>query len=260
MVVRRQLRLQGRVGDRQVEPVAELLELVLGELLHLVRGVARLEVLAERPALDRVGEDHRRLADVLAGRLERRVHLPVVVPAAGQVADLLVRQVLHHLAQPGVAAEEVLADVPARLHAVGLDLPVRRGVHRVDEHAVGVLRQDRVPVAAPDDLDHVPARAAEERLELLDDLAVAAHRAVQPLQVAVDDEREVVELLAGRQPDGAEGLGLVHLAVAEERPHVRARRVVQLAGEQVAVEPRLVDGVQRAEAHGDRRELPEVRA
>ena len=152
----------------------------------------------------------------------------------------------------------MLADVAARLDAVGLELPVGRGVHRVDEHPVGVLGEDRVPVAAPDDLDHVPARAAEERLKLLDDLAVAADRAVEPLQVAVDDEGEVVELLARREADRAERLRLVHLAVAEERPHVRARGVVQLPGEQVAVEPRLVDGVERAEAHGDGRELPEV--
>ena len=258
MVVRRQLRLQGLVRDRQVEPVAELLELVLGQLLHLVGGVAGLEVLAQRPALDRVGQDHRRLADVLAGGLERGVHLAVVVPAAGQVADLVVRQVLDHLAQPRVAAEEVLADVRPRLDAVGLELPVGGGVHLVDQHAVGVLGQDRVPVAAPDDLDHVPAGAAEERLQLLDDLAVAAHRAVEPLQVAVDDEGEVVQLLARGQADGAEGLGLVHLAVAEEGPDVRARGVVQLAGEQVAVEPGLVDGVQRAQAHGHGGELPEV--
>src|SRR5207302_707079 len=93
--------------------------------------------------------------------------------------------------RPRVAAEEVLPDVRAGLHAVGLELAVRRGVHLVDQHAVGVLGQQRVPVAAPDDLDHVPACTAEERLELLDDLAVAAHRAVQALQVAVDDEGEV---------------------------------------------------------------------
>ena len=222
VVVRRQLRLQGRIRDRQVEPVPELLQLGHGELLHLVRGVAGLEVLAQRPALDRVRQDDRGLAGVLAGRLERRVHLAVVVPAAGQAAQLVVGQVLHHGAQPGIAAEEVLPDVRARLHAVGLELAVRRGVHLVDQYAVGVPGEQRVPVAAPDDLDHVPARAAEVRLELLDDLAVAAHRAVQPLQVAVDDEGEVVQFLAGSQPDRAERLGLVHLAVAEERPYVRA--------------------------------------
>src|SRR6266487_1999449 len=180
------------------------------------------------------------------------------VPAAGQAAQLVVGQVLHHLAQPGVPAEEILPDVRAGLHAVGLELAVRRGVHLVDQHAVGVLGQQRVPVAAPDDLDHVPAGAAEERLELLDDLAVAADRAVQPLQVAVDDEGEVVQFLAGGQPDRTERLGLVHLAVAEERPDVRPRGVVELAGQQVAVEPGLVDRVQRAEPHRHRGELPEI--
>ena len=230
VVVRRQLGLQRRVGDGQVEPVPELLELGHRQLLHLVRGVARLEVLAQRPALDGVRQDDRGLAGVLPRRLERRVHLAVVMAAPGQAAQLVVGQVLHHLAQPRVAAEEVLPDVRAGLHAVGLELAVRRGVHLVDQHAVGVLGQQRVPVAAPDDLDHVPARAAEERLELLDDLAVAAHRAVQALQVAVDDEGEVVQFLPGGQPDRAERLGLVHLAVAEERPHVRPRRVVDLAG------------------------------
>ena len=181
-------------------------------------------------------------------RLERRVHLAVVVPAAGQVAQLVVGQVLDHRAQPRVAAEEVLPDVRAGLHRVGLELAVRRGVHLVDQHAVGVLGQQRVPVPAPDDLDHVPARAAEERLELLDDLAVAADRAVQPLQVAVDDEGEVVQFLAGGQPDRAERLGLVHLAVAEERPHVRPAGVLDLAGQQVPVEPGLVDRVRARRA------------
>ena len=153
----------------------------------------------------------------------------------------------------------MLADVLAGLHAVGLELAVRRGVHLVDQHAVGVLGQQRVPVAAPDDLDHVPARAAEERLELLDDLPVAAHRAVQPLQVAVDDEGEVVQFLPGGQADRAERLRLVHLAVAQERPHVRPRGVVDLAGQQVPVEPGLVDRVQRAQPHRHRGELPELR-
>src|SRR3712207_8353317 len=54
--------------------------------------------------------------------------------------------------------------------------------------------------------DDVPPRAAEDRLELLDDLPVAAHGAVEALQVAVDDEDEVVELLAARHRDRAQRL------------------------------------------------------
>ena len=64
--------------------------------------------------------------------------------------------------------------------------------------------------------------AAEVGLELLDDLAVAAHRAVEALQVAVDDEDEVVELLAAGERDRAQRLRLVHLAVAEEGPDLAA--------------------------------------
>ena len=79
---------------------------------------------------------------------------------------------------------------------VALELAVDGGVHLVEQHAVLVLGEQLVPLRAPDDLDHVPAGAAEDGLELLDDLAVAAHRAVEALQVAVDDEDQVVELLA----------------------------------------------------------------
>ena len=82
---------------------------------------------------------------------------------------------------------------------------------------------------APDHLDDVPAGAAEGRLELLDDLAVAADRTVEALQVAVDDEDQVVELLAGGQRERAEGLGLVALAVAEEAPHPALAGVVDAA-------------------------------
>ena len=85
-----------------------------------------------------------------------------------------------------------------------------------------VLLEERIPVAAPDDFDDVPAGAAERAFQLLDDLAVAAHRAVEPLQVAVDDEDQVVELLARGERDGAERFGLVAFAVAQERPDVLA--------------------------------------
>src|SRR6185295_18648129 len=91
-------------------------------------------------------------------------------------------------------------------------------LHALEEQAGGVLGDEPVPPGTPDDLDDVPARAPEDRLELLDDLPVAPHRAVEALQVAVHDEDEVVELLPAGQRDGAERFGLVGLAVAEEGP------------------------------------------
>ena len=222
--VGRQVALQGGVGDLQAEAVAELLERLGRELLHLVGGVAGLEVGAQRPALDGLREDHGRLPGVLAGRGERGVDLAVVVAAAVQERQVALVQVglVEDPAQlRGV--EEALADVGAVLGGVGLELAVGRAVHLADQLLLVVVRQQPVPLAAPQDLDDVPAGAAEEALQLLDDLAVAAHRAVEALQVAVDDPGEVVELLAAGDGQRALGLGLVHLAVADERPHAAGR-------------------------------------
>src|SRR5664279_5472320 len=104
----------------------------------------------------------------------------------------------------------------------------------------------------------MPAGTGEHTLQLVDDPAVAAHRPVEALQVGVDDEGEVVQVLTGGEPDRGEGLWLVGLTVADETPHVRGGRVGQAAGGEVAVEPCLVDRVQRADAQADRGELPEL--
>ena len=217
------------VGDRELQPVAEHLELVGGELLDLVGGVARLDAGAERPSLDRLRQDDRRAAFVLHRHLVGRVELPVVVPAAWEHAEVVVGEVLDEALEAWVGAEEVLADVAARLDRVLLELPVDGGVHLVDQHAVHVAREKVVPAPTPDDLDHVPARAPERGLELLDDLAIAADGAVEALQVAVDDEDQVVELLARGEREPGHRLGLVHLAVADERPHLRPAGVGDLA-------------------------------
>ena len=168
-------------------------------------------------------------APLLGGELVGGVELAVVVPAAGERDQLVVAEVLDHLAQAGVGAEEVLPDVGPGLDGQLLVLAVERRVHAVEQDAVDVPGQQRVPPRAPDHLDDVPAGAAEDRLELLDDLPVAADRAVEPLQVAVDDEDEVVEVLAAGHAEGADGLGLVHLAVAHEAPDAAAAGVDQVA-------------------------------
>ncbi len=251
--------LERRVGDLHVQPIAQLLQLVRRHLLDLVRRVARLEVAAERPALDRLGEDDGGRAVVLYRGLVRGVDLAVVVATTREPLELLVGKVLHHLSQARISPEEVLTDVPAGFHRVLLELAVDRRVHLVDEHAVDVTREELVPLATPDHLDDVPAHAPERRLELLDDLAVAAHRPVEPLQVAVHDEDQVVEPLAPREIERSSRLGLVELTVADETPHACPRRVDQLAVVQIPIESRLVDRVQRPEPHRHRRELPECR-
>ena len=97
------------------------------------------------------------------------------------------------------------------------------------------------------------------RLELLDDLAVAAHRTVEALQVAVDDEDQVVERLARRHADRTHRFGLVHFAVAAKAPDLAALGLRQAPVLQILHEARLVDRHQRSEAHRYRRKLPELR-
>src|SRR3954447_13988705 len=166
---------------------------------------------------------------------------------------------VDELAESRGRPEEGFADIAAAGDRVLLELAVERVVHLLDEDAVDVAGEELVPFAGPDDLDDVPAGAAECRLQLLDDLAVAANRAVEPLQVAVDDERQVVEPFARGDVERAERLGLVGLAVADERPDARGGGVELAAVLEVAVEAGLVDGADRADAHRDRRVLPEVR-
>ncbi len=225
-------------------------------------GVSALEVLAQRVALDGLGQDHRRLALVLHRGVVGRIDLAVVVAAALEVPDLGVGELLDQLLGAGVAAEEVVADVAAVIGLVGLVVTVGRGVHQVHQRAVAIGVQQGVPFAAPPHhLDDVPAGAAEEGLQLLDDLAVAAHGAVEALQVAVDDEGQVVQALERGDVGQAAALRLVHLPpVTEEGPHVLVGGVLEAAIVQVVVEPSLVDGVHRPpQAHRHRGgELPEI--
>ena len=159
----------------------------------------------------------------------------------------------------GVLPKKCSRTNAAGLGLVGLVVAVDGLVHDLHERAVVVLGQQVIPLAAPDDLDDVPAGAAEERLEFLHDLAVAAHRPVEALEVAVDHEVQVVQLVVRRELEQAAGLGLVHFAVAQERPDLLVRGVLDAAVVQVAVGLGLVDRVHRADAHRDGGEFPELR-
>ena len=261
VVVRRglRIRLEHLVGDRDLLLVAEALEVVEGQLLHLVGRIASLEVVAQTVALDGVGQDDGRLVLRLHGALVGGVDLAVVVAAAAQGEDLLVGHVLDELRGLRVPVEEELADVGAVLALEGLVVTVGGGVHDVDEVPVLVLLQQPVPLAGPDDLDDIPTGATEEALQLLDDLRVTADRAVEALQVAVHHESQVVEVVHRGLLDEPTGLRLIHLTVTEERPDVLLGGVLDPPVAEVLVEPCLVDRVHRAQAHRHGRELPELR-
>ena len=176
--------------------------------------VSTFSSLTQSVSLDGLGQDHRGLTFVLDGQFVSCKNLLRIVPAAIEFLELLVRVILDQFEQLWVLAEEVLADVGARHAGVFLVLAVDDFGHALGEQARLVAFEQRVPVAAPNDFDHVPSRPAKDRFELLDNLAVASDRPVEPLEVAIDDEDQVVEFLAGCQSDGAERLGFVAFSVA----------------------------------------------
>ncbi|MDH6591920.1 hypothetical protein M2165_001809 [Variovorax sp. TBS-050B] len=248
-----------RIAQRQAEAVAEFEQVDLAHLLVRMRGHLALRGAAHAVALLGVGEDHGGPALVRGRRGIGGMDLHKVVAAALEAVDLLVGHAFGEACELGVLAEEVVAVEAPVLGREGLHL----AVHRVGEHAcqraAHVLCEQAVPVAAPDQLDDVPAGAGEQLLELVDDAAVAAHRPVEPLQVAVDHPHEVVELLARGQGQCAHRFGLVHLAVAEHAPHLAPSAVEQMAVREIAHEARVVDRADRTDAHRAGRELPEVR-
>ena len=184
-----------RIVNVEAEHIAQTHEVLLVQLLHLVGRVTASEVGTEQVALNGVGENNGGLAGVLGCRLVGGVNLAVVVATALERPDLFIRPVLDHGLGAGIAAEEVLADERTVVGLEALVVTIERCVHDVDEGAVVIGLKQRIPFAAPNDLDDVPAGTAEERLELLNDLAVTANRAVEALQIAVDDEVQVVQTL-----------------------------------------------------------------
>ena len=152
----------------------------------------------------------------------------------------------------------MLANVTASGDGVLLVLPVHDLAHALNQQSMFVTRQELVPLRTPDHLDHVPAHAAEDGFQLLDDLPIAAHRTVEALQIAVDDEDQVVQLFARGERDRSQRFGLVGLTVAEETPDLPIGRLQEIAVFEVPNEPRLVDRLDRSETHRDGGELPVV--
>src|SRR5579875_2696812 len=191
-------------------------------------------------------------------RFVGRVDFHRIMSAALELGQLLIGQILNQFEQFGIFTEEMFTNIGTAFDGIFLKFAVYDFAHALHQQTGLIAFQEGVPIAAPDDLDAIPASAAEGRLQLLDDLAVATHRAVQSLQVAIDDPDEVVELLARGQSDRSQRFRLIAFAVAEEGPDFLPRCLFQAAMLQVAIEPRLVNAHDRAETHRHRGKLPEI--
>src|SRR5271154_2012263 len=189
-----------------------------------MRGVAAFGDFAQAVAFYGFRENDGRLAGGFGGFLVGVENLLRIVAATAQIPDVVVGQVLDQLQQLGIFAEKFFPDKCAVVGAETLIFAVDAFVHALDQEAGGIAGEKIVPAGAPDQLDHVPAGAAEGRFQLLNDAAVAADRAVQALQVAIDDKDQVVELLAGSKSQRAERFGLIAFSVAQEGPNFAWRR------------------------------------
>ena len=196
--------LEFLVADGNGETVAEGLEAVHVQLLQGVGFVVGLPRLAGAVAFHRHGQDDRGALLLLHRLGVGGIDLVGVVATAIQVHDVFVRQVFHQLQQLRVLAEKMFAGIGAAVVLVVLQLTVADLVHALLQQAGLVALQQGVPLAAPDHLDHVPAGAPKHPLQFLDDLAVAAHRPIQALQVAVHHEVQVAQPLTTGQGNSAQ--------------------------------------------------------
>ena len=114
--------------------------------------------------------------------------------------------ILDHFQQARISAENVLAHVRAGFHGELLRFAINHFAQTLDEKAVNILFEERIPIGPPENLDAVPTGAAECRFEFLNDFAIAADGPIEPLQIAIDDENKVVEFFAGCERDGARAL------------------------------------------------------
>ncbi len=213
---------------------------------------------AEAVALNGAGKDDGGAAFVFKGGFVGGVNFARIVAAKTQAAKRFIGKRVDEFQKTRIAAKEKLADVRAAGNNEFLVFAVDHFAHALDEKAFGVALDDGIPFRAPEDFDDVPASAAEGGFEFLNNLAIAAHGAIEALKIAVDDEDEVVEFFPGGEGDGAKGFGLIGLAVAKEGPDFGVGNGLEAAIFEIAIEARLIDGHERAESHGDGGEFPEV--
>ena len=202
-----------------------------------MRDVLAFAGFAQAVTLDGARQNDRRRSLVLDRRFVRGVNLARIVTAQTQSAAALRRSNgSTSFSKSRIGAKKMLAHVGAGFHDQLLIFAVHQFAHALDQQAFGVALENRIPLAAPENLDDVPARAAESRFQFLNNLAVAAHRTVETLQIAVDDKNQVVEIFARSQRDRAQRFRLVRFAVAEKRPDFRVGRRLEAAIFEIAID------------------------
>ena len=235
------------------------LEILVGQLFLLMGRVQTLARLSHAEAFDGLRQNHRGRAHMGDRGCIGCIHFFRIMAAAIEVPNLLIRHVGDHFLEFRVLAKEMLARVGAALGFEVLILAVHALFHDALQETFLVARQQRVPSPAPQNFDDVPARAQESRFEFLNDLAIAAHRPVEPLQIAIDDENEIVEFFAHRHGERPHRLGFIHFPIAQKSPDLAIGGRDNAAMLQVAQKSRLKNRHHRAQSHRHGGKLPKIR-
>ncbi len=247
------------IGNRNIEAVANIAHAVHVHFLHLVSDVLTFSGVAHAIAFNGMCKDNGRFAFGFLRFFECSVDFLRIVAATVQGPNLIVSPVGNQCGSFRVFTEEVLANVRAVFGFEGLIVAVNGFVHQLDQLTAGVFTQQFVPTGTPHHFDHVPASACEDAFQFVNDLAVTGYRAIQTLQVTVDNEDQVVQFFTGRNGDRAFGFRLIHLAVAQEGVNGLLGGVFQTTVFQILEEFSLVDRADWAQTHRYGRELPEFR-
>ena len=247
------------IGNRHVETIADVTNAVHVHFLNLMGDVLTFSGVTHAVTFNGMGEDYGRFAFGFLRFFQCSVNFLRIVAAAVQGPNLLVSPVGNQRRGLRIFTEEVLAHICAVFGFEGLVIAVNGFFHQLDQLTAGVFTQQLIPTTAPDNLDNVPACTREDAFQFVDDFAVTRYRAIKTLQVTVDNEDQVVQLLAGGDGDRTFRFRLVHLTVAQESINGLFGGVFQTTVFQIFQEFSLINCPDWAQTHRNGRELPEFR-
>src|SRR5215470_13049248 len=166
---------------------------------------------------------------------------------------------VYHLQEFRILAEKVFTRIATGLYGILLIVAIDGLFHAFDEQPARVRLEERIPIGAPYYLDDVPARAAEQCLQLLDDFTVASDRAVETLEIAIYYPDQVIQVFSAGERQRSRGFRLIHFSVTDEATNFGLFPGQKPATGQIAGEAGLIDGHNRGQSHGDGWKLPEIR-
>ena len=183
----RQTLLRSFLRNRNVKAFTESHQRLVAELLFLVRRIACFRR-SETIALHCLGENYRGSPSCFHGAFVSVVNLLRIVAAATQAEQIIVGHVLNQRQKLGIFPKEVRTQIGTAFCFEILVFPVDAFFHHLHQQAGLIASEEGIPIGAPNYFNDVPTGAAKGCFQLVDDLAIAAHRAIQALKIAVDDK------------------------------------------------------------------------